>query len=54
MSQADMDAGAWAEAMAENDSELCEHAGHEWADAGGGLLVCIVCLTEKRDDEATA
>jgi hypothetical protein len=27
--------------------EVCEYAGHEWGDAGGGLLICAVCQAEK-------
>lgn len=26
---------------------VCEFAGHDWADAGGGLLICINCQEEK-------
>lgn len=33
---------------------ICEHAGHEWGDAGGGLLVCVRCDAEKWDDDAEA
>lgn len=33
-------------------SETCEHAGHEWAGAGGGLLVCARCMAERWDDDA--
>ena len=29
----------------------CEHAGHEWAPAGGGLLICLRCEAEKWEDE---
>jgi hypothetical protein len=28
-------------------SAICEHVGHEWGDAGGGLLICMRCETEK-------
>jgi hypothetical protein len=34
------------------DRELsCEHAGHDWAPAGGGLMVCMLCEVERWDDE---
>ena len=26
---------------------VCAYAGHEWANAGGGLLICTVCDEEK-------
>lgn len=26
---------------------ICEYHGHEWGDAGGGLLVCLRCGKEK-------
>jgi hypothetical protein len=29
----------------------CSYAGHEWADAGGGLLICALCEAEEWDDE---
>jgi hypothetical protein len=28
-----------------SQSGECEHAGHAWADAGGGIQVCMVCET---------
>jgi hypothetical protein len=28
----------------------CEHAGHEWVPAGGGLFVCAVCEAETWGD----
>lgn len=28
----------------------CEYVGHEWADAGGGLLICMVCEAEMWGD----
>jgi hypothetical protein len=30
---------------------VCEFDGHEWAEAGGGLLICLRCEDEKWDDE---
>lgn len=27
-------------------AEVCEFDGHEWTDAGGGLLICGRCLVE--------
>jgi hypothetical protein len=27
--------------------EECDYADHEWADAGGGLLICMNCQEEK-------
>ncbi len=27
--------------------EVCEFDGHEWDDAGGGLLICMRCEAEK-------
>lgn len=42
---------AVAEAMSEleaNRETICEHAGHEWEDMGGGMQICVVC-TEERD-----
>lgn len=32
---------------AEMVAGICEDAGHEWAPAGGGLLICMVCQEEK-------
>ncbi len=29
----------------------CEHVGHDWADAGGGLLICMACQAERWADE---
>lgn len=26
---------------------VCEYAGHEWRDAGGGLEICLVCEAER-------
>jgi hypothetical protein len=37
--------------MEANAETICEHAGHEWGDAGGGLLICTVCTAEKWEDE---
>lgn len=31
------------------EGETCDYAGHEWADAGGGLSICLVCEAEKFD-----
>lgn len=28
----------------------CEIAGHDWAPAGGGLLVCMRCEAERWED----
>lgn len=33
--------------MASEQSDYCEHAGHEWVDAGGGLQMCMVCEAER-------
>lgn len=33
--------------MEQNRDLVCEYAGHEWEDAGGGLLICAECLAEK-------
>lgn len=33
-------------------SEECEFAGHQWAPAGGGLLICVACGSEQWDDAA--
>lgn len=30
--------------------ELCEHEGHDFADAGGGLLICMRCRAEDWED----
>lgn len=27
--------------------EICEYEGHEYADAGGGLEICMRCETER-------
>jgi hypothetical protein len=29
----------------------CDHTGHDWADAGGGLLICLACEAEEWDGE---
>ena len=35
--------------------EICEdYAGHEWAPAGGGLLICMRCESERWQDETEA
>lgn len=31
----------------EHAETVCDFAGHEWAEAGGGLLICTVCRAEK-------
>ncbi len=31
----------------ENAKTICEHAGHEWVEAGGGYVVCARCDAEK-------
>lgn len=30
----------------EATGSYCEYAGHEWVDAGGGLVICAVCQAE--------
>ena len=30
---------------------VCGYAGHDWLDAGGGLLICGECHAEKWEDE---
>jgi hypothetical protein len=40
--------------MADELSVVCEFAGHEWEDAGGGLEICVECQVERwaeRDGE---
>lgn len=37
--------------MERDGAVICEYAGHEWGDAGGGLLICTVCTAEKWDDD---
>jgi hypothetical protein len=29
---------------------VCDFAGHDWQDAGGGLLICSVCEEEMWDE----
>lgn len=29
--------------------DYCEHAGHEWVAAGGGMFICAVCQAEELD-----
>jgi hypothetical protein len=29
----------------------CEHSGHDWAPAGGGMLICTRCQAQKWDSE---
>jgi hypothetical protein len=31
-------------------ADLCSHEGHQWGDAGGGLLICLRCEAEKWGD----
>lgn len=33
--------------MERNEATSCAYVGHEWGDAGGGLLICVVCTAEK-------
>lgn len=34
---------------------ICEdYAGHEWAPAGGGMLICMRCEAEAWEDEVSA
>lgn len=33
--------------MASEQGDYCEHAGHEWVDAGGGIAICAVCETQR-------
>jgi hypothetical protein len=40
--------------MEKEGREVCEHAGHDYAEAGGGLLICTVCTSEKWEDEHDA
>jgi hypothetical protein len=44
----------WGDVMADmeaNREAVCEYAGHDWAPAGGGLLICTECLAEQWEDE---
>ncbi len=36
------------------DGRTCEYAGHEWAPAGGGMVICLRCETERECDEPWA
>lgn len=36
------------------EQEICDYAGHQWEPAGGGLLICAVCMTERWADDAPA
>lgn len=29
------------------DPGMCEYAGHEWAEMGGGMQVCMCCEIER-------
>lgn len=40
----DYDIDAIIDGMAEDD--VCEYVGHEWSNAGGGLLICTECFEE--------
>jgi hypothetical protein len=33
------------------EENVCDCAGHEWASAGGGLLICLLCEAEEWEDE---
>jgi hypothetical protein len=43
----------WARQAEELDAQeaaqkaVCDHAGHEWVDAGGGLSICSQCGKER-------
>lgn len=49
--------GRWEDRGAEHAQEVeekqqaCEGAGHHWAEAGGGLLICLICEAEQWADE---
>lgn len=32
-------------------TDICEYAGHDWIEAGGGLLICGWCDAEQWDDD---
>jgi hypothetical protein len=39
------------DAMADMEAHSdCGYVGHEWEPAGGGLLICVNCTSEKWDD----
>lgn len=31
----------------------CDHVGHDWCDAGGGMQICAVCETEREYEPET-
>lgn len=40
----------WDEIMNDMDSRselICDEAGHDFQEAGGGMLICSVCLAEQ-------
>lgn len=39
------------DAQAALAEDVCEHAGHDWADVGGGLQICMTCTTERDDPD---
>lgn len=39
--------------MAET-STICDFAGHDWEDMGGGMQICSECLTEREADRVSA
>lgn len=48
------DASVIVDDMAKNGEAICEYVGHDWHEAGGGLLICSNCLSEIWDDELTS
>lgn len=36
--------------LTEARETVCEFDGHEWGDAGGGLLICVRCEAEEWAD----
>lgn len=36
--------------MTPSSKSICEFDGHEWGEAGGGLLICLRCEAEKWAD----
>lgn len=37
--------------MEDNADSICAYAGHDWADAGGGLRICTTCTEESWADD---
>lgn len=37
--------------MSDEDEAYCDHAGHDWQEAGGGLEICSICEEERWQDE---